>query len=304
MSKSKTVLLPVDFGDTAAFAARAASQVALALKGRIVAIFADSFLPPVAYADIPVAWYAENVEELKTAASDKLRAFLLEHVSPDVPVEQRIIADTPVHAILAVATNEPVDMIVMGTHGRSGWKRALLGSITESVLHEADVPVLTIRHSEADPFRGSSEIRRILCPVNYSEVARDALARAVELGDAFDAEIYVVHVVEAARQGEHEGELEELRTWIAPEFRHRCCYKELVVHGHAAEQVIDLASKIEADMIVIGAQHRRFVDSTVIGTTTDRIVRHSPHPVLTVIRPVGGAAPRPVEVAATEESTS
>lgn len=286
MSETRTVLLPVDFGDTATVAARAASRMAEALDATIVALYADSFLPPVAYADIPVAWYSENVEELKTAAAEKLGAFLREHVSPEVTLEARIVADTPVHAILSIATTEPIDMIVMGTHGRSGWKRALLGSITESVLHEANVPVLTIRHSEAEPFQGGLGVKRILCPVNYSEVARAALARAVELADAFDAEIYVVHVVEADRHGEHEGELEELRTWIPSEFRHRCCYKELVVHGHAAEQVIDLSTKVDADMIVIGAQHRRFVDSTVIGTTTDRIVRHSPCPVLTVIRPV------------------
>lgn len=297
MSKTRTILLPIDFGDTATVAARAASRMAEALDASIVALYADSFLPPVAYADIPVAWYSENVDELKTAAGDKLSTFLRENVSKAVTVIPRIVADTPVHAILSITNTEPIDMIVMGTHGRSGWRRALLGSITESVIHEADVPVLTIRHSEAEPFPGDGAVRRILCPVNYSDVARAALARAVEIGDAFDAEIYVVHVVEASRHGEHEGEVEELRSWIPSEFRHRCCYKELVIHGHAAEQVIDLAAKIEADMIVLGAQHRRFVDSTVIGTTTDRVIRHAQCPVLTVIRPVGAPADEPESAA-------
>lgn len=295
MSKTRTVLLPVDFGDTAIVAARAASMVAEATGATVVAIYADSFLPPVAYADIPVAWYSENVDELKTAAAAKLGTFLRENVAPGITIDPRVVADTPVHAILSIATTEPIDMIVMGTHGRSGWRRALLGSIAESVLHESEVPVLTIRHSDSSPAQGGTKVRRILCPVNYSEVAREALERAVELGDAFDAEIYVVHVAEAARQGEQERELEELRHWIPSEFRHRCCYKELVIHGHAAEQVLDLATKIEADMIVIGAQHRRFVDSTVIGTTTDRIVRHAHCPVLTVTRPVGGRGVSSVE---------
>jgi nucleotide-binding universal stress UspA family protein len=290
MTKARKILVPVDFGDTATVAARAASHMAEALDATIVALYADSFLPPVAYADIPVAWYSENVEELKTAAAQKLASFLGEHIAAGVDIEPRIVADTPVHAILSIATTEPIEMIVMGTHGRSGWKRALLGSIAESVLHETDVPVLTIRHSESKPFEGTAGVRRVLCPVNYSDVAREALGKAVALADAFDAEVYVVHVVEAANHPVSDAEADELREWIPSELRHRCCYKELVIHGNAAEQVIDLASKIEADLIVIGAQHKRFFDSTVIGTTTDRIVRHSHCPVLTVTRPAGEPA--------------
>ena len=96
----------------------------------------------------------------------------------------------------------------------------------------------------------------------------------------------LVHVVEAGRNEPHEGDLEALRAWIPHDIRHRCLYKELVIRGHAAETVIDLAQKLETDMIVIGAQHRRFVDTTVIGTTTERILRHAHCPVMTVIRKV------------------
>ncbi len=300
MTKRK-ILTPVDFGETATLAVRAASRMAKRLDAELIALYADSFLPPVAYADIPVAWYSENIEELKAGAAQRLEAFVNEHVDSGVVVERRIVADTPVHAILAIASSEPVDMIVMGTHGRSGWKRALLGSITESVLHETNVPMLTIRHNEADPLVVRPDIKRVLCPVNFSEVARDALAKAVEIGDAFDAEIHVVHVAESSGRGENGNGIDDLNDWIPAEFRDRCCYKEQIMRGHAAEQVIDLARKIAADLIVMGAQHRRFVDSTVIGTTTDRIVRHAYCPVLTVIRPVGSPTEQAVAAAVASE---
>ncbi len=283
MKDSGKILAPVDFTETSTVALRTASRFALALGSDVLGLHADNFLPPVAYADIPVAWYSDNLDELKEAASGKLSAYLREHVSSDVATEARVVADTPVHAILSITRNEPIRLVVMGTHGRTGWRRALLGSITESVLHETDVPILTVRHADAEESASrETSVKRVLCPVNYSDVAREALRNAILLGDAFGAEVSVVHVVESEKNG---GGLEELRDWIPLEYRDRCCYEELVIHGHAAESVIDLARKSKSDVIVIGAQHKHFVDTTVIGTTTERIVRHAGCPVLTVVRP-------------------
>jgi nucleotide-binding universal stress UspA family protein len=169
------------------------------------------------------------------------------------------------------------------------------------VLHELDVPIVTIRHRTEEPADGANRMRRLLCPVNYSDVARDAIVVAGSIAEAFDGEIYVVHVVEAERNEPHEGNLDSLRDWIPHEIRHRCLYKELVIRGNAAETVIDLAAKLESDMIVIGAQHRRFVDTTVLGTTTERILRHAGCPVMTVIRKA--EAPRPT-ARAKESSTT
>jgi nucleotide-binding universal stress UspA family protein len=63
----------------------------------------------------------------------------------NVQVETVIVTNTPVEAILGLAKEENVDWIVTGTHGHSGVKRFVLGSVTESVLRQADRPVLTIR---------------------------------------------------------------------------------------------------------------------------------------------------------------
>jgi nucleotide-binding universal stress UspA family protein len=147
-----------------------------------------------------------------------------------------------------------------------------------------------VRHRAEAPAEEHGLTKRLLCPVNYSDVSLDAMIVAGSVAEAFDGEIYVVHVVEAGRNAPHEGDLEALRAWIPHDIRHRCLYKELVISGHPAETVIDLARKLETDMIIVGAQHRRFVDTTVIGTTTERILRHSHCPVMTVIRKVAAAS--------------
>ena len=285
----KRVLVPVDFTDTSTVALATARRFASGYDAEILALFADTFVPPIAYADIPVGWYDDNFGEMKNAATTRLVGYLREHIGDGARWEARVITDTPVHAILKTANEWKADAVVMGTHGWSGWRRALLGSVAESVLHDLDVPVITVRHRTEEPTEDRGRMNRLLCPVNYSDVAHDALVVAGSLADAFDGEIYVVHVVEAGRNEPHEGDLEALREWIPHDIRHRCLYKELVISGHAAEAVLDLASKLETDMIVVGAQHRRFVDTTVIGTTTERILRHARCPVMTVIRKV--AAP-------------
>jgi len=282
----KRVLVPIDFTDTSTVALAAARRLAEGFNAELLALFADTFVPPIAYADVPVGWYDENLGEMKTAATTRLVSYLREHVGEAVRWEARVVTDTPVHAILASAKEWKADAVVMGTHGWTGWRRALLGSVAESVLHELDIPILTIRHRTEEPAGAADRMKRVLCPVNYTDVARDAIVVAGSLAEAFDGEIYVVHVVEAEKNEPHEGDLDALREWIPQNIRHRCLYKELVIRGHAAETVIDLANKLESDMIVVGAQHRRFVDTTVIGTTTERILRHARCPVMTVVRKV------------------
>jgi nucleotide-binding universal stress UspA family protein len=297
----KRVLVPVDFTDTSTVALAAGRRLAEAFNAEMLALFADTFVPPIAYADVPVGWYDENLGEMKTAATTRLVSYMREHIGEAARWEARVVTDTPVHAILATAKEWNADAVVMGTHGWTGWRRALLGSVAESVLHELDVPILTIRHRTEEPAGNADRMKRILCPVNYSDVARDAIVVAGSIAEALDGEIYVVHVVEAEKNEQHEGDLETLREWIPQNIRHRCLYKELVIRGHAAETVIDLANKLESDLIVVGAQHRRFVDTTVIGTTTERILRHAGCPVMTVVRKID--APRATTRAAEKTTT-
>jgi nucleotide-binding universal stress UspA family protein len=173
----------------------------------------------------------------------------------------------------------------MGTHGRRGWRHALLGSVAEQVLHDAVTPVLTITPSLPDPAR-FRKIRKIVCPVNFTRVAREALTHAAELAEAFDAELLIVYVAE----GMHPSRMAEVEQafaqWVEPQVQLRCSYERLMTEeSDPAERILAIAEQSDADLLVLGAQHRRFQDTTVIGTTTERITRFARCPVLTVMRP-------------------
>jgi nucleotide-binding universal stress UspA family protein len=189
-----------------------------------------------------------------------------------------IAGGQPVPVIVREAHDCGANLIVMSTHGAAGWRRAILGSVTQGVLHRGEVPVLSLRRGEQP--RTTTAITTIVCPVNFTETANDALTYAAAFATAFGAQLIVVHVAEE----QEIGHAAALRAWV--DRRVTATYRELVLRGGAAERVLDFADDCGADLLVIGAQHRLFRDETVIGTTTERLVRFARMPVLTVPRPV------------------
>jgi nucleotide-binding universal stress UspA family protein len=124
-------------------------------------------------------------------------------------------------------------------------------------------------------------LRRIVCPVNYTEAAHRALVYAASLAKFFATELYVVHIVE---DGIHQdaSEIDRLCAWVPEGVRLTCSIKELVCSGQAAEAIIAIAKETDCDMIILGAEHKKFADATVLGSTVVRVTRHAPLPVLTV----------------------
>jgi nucleotide-binding universal stress UspA family protein len=104
----------------------------------------------------------------------------------------------------------------------------------------------------------------------------------VSLAESFDAELLLLNVAET------EGQLHDrpLQQWIPAQLLERCRYADFVAQGDAAEEIIRFAQENRVSLTVIGAEHHRFFDESVIGATSEKIVRHSPTPILTVVAPV------------------
>lgn len=281
----KLILCPTDFSELATAALGYGRDVAACFGARLLVIYADPFLPPPYFTVEQLDDVTRALERSRDAARAHLTRYVQDHVGETVRWEARVVEDHAVPAIVTTAEREPVDLIVMGTHGRSGIGRFMLGSVTERVLRETNRPVLTVRWRPGTEQRAILPPRRVLCPVNFTEVARAALHHAAAVAQCFGAELFVLHILESSGPGDAEEEVHRtLCQWIPPEVRARCQLQELVRRGDAAEQIIAAAESLGSDLIVLGAQHRRFFDTTVIGTTTVRVTRHAPIPVLTVIR--------------------
>jgi len=276
------ILVPTDMSAFSDLALRYALHFNERLGSKITLLHAEeiSWLS----ADHPIGYYFESVPEARTALTKELHEYAATHVPPSTAGATTLFEDeAPELAIVRIARDVKADLIVMGTHGRRGIRRAILGSVAEYVLRETDVPVMTV-----NPARfatgGTIGIRTVLCPVNFTAIARAALDQASAIAESFGAHLVVMHVCEGGEPQLFSDVQNEFGTWVDPKMRARTQYKEIVVHGHAAEQVLAVADQIDADLLVIGAQHNRFADMTVIGGTTEKITRFAKRAVMTVIR--------------------
>lgn len=270
------ILTPVDFSDTSALGLRLAGALAACSQAKLTAVYADQFLPPPYFTQTRLEEIQRQLEDAERQAEQRLREFAAEHAG-QTPAEVRVVKALPVEGILAAAQETGADLIAMGTHGRSGFNRLMLGSVTERILRASPVPVLTV-HPRAASVEHFPQLRQILCPVNNTEVSRRALELAARMAQCFGARLTVLHVKE--RGGE--GTIPDLCSWVPDEARAMCTLREETAEGEAAHEIIHHAGAADCDLLVIGARRRRFFDSAVIGTTSVRVVRHAPCPVLTV----------------------
>lgn len=229
------------------------------------------------------------IEELE-AAKDGIRKTVQLHVqkvlgasSGPAPIEYAA-SDLPApEAVLKAAGETGADLIVMGTHGYSGLKQFMLGSVTEAVLHRSGTPVFTVRQKMdgfIDPARPEAQpdIRQMVCPCNLSDAAGRALQAAAVLAERFDAKLAAVWSPES----EEPDSRRKLSDWIRETAGVQVPVDPVVRAGEPAAQAIGLARELSADLIVITARHRPFEQGTEIGRTTQRVLRHAPAPVLAV----------------------
>lgn len=277
------ILVPTDMSEFADQAIRYAGLLASRLGSRITLMYADEAYFPIDIIEFPLGYALEHSSETTTKFHERLRETATD-LLPNLRVETTIVRDTPSHAILRTANNARADLIVMGTHGRHGWRRALLGSVTETVLHQGDRPLVTVTPGIFTAAQ-RPRIESVLCPVNFTYIARESLQHACTIAGAFDAELIIVYVAEGfqpPRLPEVEAAFE---LWVEPSLRGRARYRlSVATEGDPAERVLAAARDVQADLIVLGAQHRFFSDATVIGSTTERITRFARCPVMTVVR--------------------
>lgn len=294
----KNMLVPTDLGETSVRAMNYASAFAERLGAKVTFLYVD----PIAY---PVDYFGETASLLVSTTREhqaKLRAEVEKFVEPTFggrPYRIEISSGLPVPMIVRAADEYDADMLVIGTHGRRGWRRALLGSVAEGVLHGSRCPVLSVSSAET-PNGRPVEIRRIVCPINFTDVALDSLRTASRVAELFRAELLVVHVVEQGERTDPTEDEAKVRLWIEPELQAASSYRQIVTRGGAAERVLDCVEDLRGDLLVVGAQHKTFRDTTVVGTTTERLIRFAPCPVLVVPRLVvpQEAAKRPADLAA------
>ncbi|WP_123533027.1 universal stress protein [Halosimplex salinum] len=285
----ESILVPTDGSEHAERAARHAMALAEAFDAtvRVLGVAdVDRAAGPFDVGGVDEA-FVERVEAECESALDDTAALAPEGVT----VEAAVVRGDPARAIVEYAADHPVDAVAMGTRGQRGLRRLVTGSVTQHVLRHATVPVLTARNTDAPPVTDYDDV---LVPTDGSEASGAAVDHAVAVADAFDATVHVVHVVDigAVATGsaatpptariERLTEAGEDATESIAE-RVRAAGPEAVTAvepGFPAAELLDYVDEASIDLVTMGTHGRSGLDRVLLGSTTERLVRRSPVPVL------------------------
>jgi nucleotide-binding universal stress UspA family protein len=307
MIEIRHILCPTDFSDFSRRALDHAAAIAKWYDSTVTLLHVSPIMPVAAYAPgsgMP-AWVALTVED-REAILASMKRFGETETGGRIPLELAIAEGHAATEILARADALPADLLVLGTHGRSGFERLLLGSVTEKVLRKATCPVLSVPSGIADVVPAPAVLfKQIVCAIDFSNCSMQALNYAMSLAQEADAHLTVVHVIELPPddfRDEHETVLagpRSLREYVAlaeedrrarlkkaiPEdVRAYCTVDTVLATGKPYREILRVAADQQSDLIVIGIHGRGGADLLFFGSTVQHVVRQASCPVLTLRR--------------------
>lgn len=279
----RQILCPVDFSAHSARALQHALAYAACFGARVSVLHVHGSADLLRFAD-------------RDRLAGELRAFVVGVVAPDSDVEWRLEEASDVRrAILSRACASRADLVVMGTHGRSGFERLLLGSVAERVMRTSSMPVLVVPPNAPAPTLGEWRCSRIVCATDFSSGSSAALSYAAHMAYQTGAALTVAHIVELPDQFEDDvpvdltpyrlARFERARTALTAamaELPPGVHGDPLLLAGRAGREILRLASEQLADVIVMGVHGRGAVDRMVFGSVTEHVVRRAVTPLLSV----------------------
>src|SRR5258708_2999088 len=292
--KIKLILCPIDFSEFSVSAYQHALSVAEHYQAKlvgqhIVELWGHTSAGFAASAGV----YEEYRQALRESGKKQLQEFVESHphdeIQPELVVQTGVAADS----ILSLAQLQKADVIVMGTHGRRGFDRLMLGSVTDRVMRTAPCPVLVA----SKPPQGSGAVgkerghvhhlSRILFCADFSENSERALKYAISATAEYDAELTLLHVLEGVPSRAKTEEAlaavaERLDKLMPPEGRKTPKIKTAVRIGKPYEQIVQFAGDAQIDLVAMGVRGRGALDVAVFGSTTYRVMQLGSCPVLAV----------------------
>ncbi|HYX27052.1 MAG TPA: universal stress protein [Pyrinomonadaceae bacterium] len=297
----RNILFPTDFTQHARSALKYAAAFARAGNGRVVLFSVQTGRVPPNLLTLPERLLQEQENHWLLQLQREVRELLSDPLLHGLEVEPVIVAGEPATEIAKAVRDYDIDLVTVVTHGRRGLARALFGSTAEEIIAEAPCPVLTIRPPQHDfvHHRGDrTEVRlnRVLLATNFRASSLSAMKTARDIAEANDAELHAVHVIgdyfeQISLLFPEEGglALSRMRKEVTERMESFARERGARVKVHAAEgrpyaEIVSLAAKIDADLIVIGTSIHAslFGGAPVLGSETERVVRNAPCPVLCV----------------------
>ena len=272
------VLCPVDLSATSADALRYAAELGSMLHAELSVLLVDS--------DAPGGRDDRD--------SPELAAFIDRTVGSAAELHRVRRHGQPIEEILRTSEAIGADLVVMGSHGRTGLQRLLLGSVTEAVARRSVTPVLVVPRTR--PRRQAPPtLDVVLCAVDFSASSQRAIEYAASVAVGAGARLLLAHVLEWSEEQDQppptqghrfptseDDAVTRLNELITDELRTHCSPVLALGYGESDDELLRLLQEHDVDLCVVGITRRNAIDLTVFGSTARRVIRDSGRPVLTV----------------------
>ena len=289
----RKILCSTDFSDCSAAAVRYGIALAAELNATLYVCHV---------VDVPFAGMYGEANPDPVQLERRSKAYAQEQMKnligdSDISWESIVTIGHTADEIARITAENGIDLVVSGTHGRSGIKRFLLGSVTERLMRVAACPLLVVRGTGKSEFR----LRKILVGCDFSAFSGLAVRHALNLAQEFESELHLMHILEwsvykdVIRAGSEI--LDDIRSDVATQMRekleelvpedarHWCRPVITLTAGQPHEELSKYALVNDIDLIALGVRGRGMVETLFVGSNTDRLIRQAPCPVLSV-RPI------------------
>jgi nucleotide-binding universal stress UspA family protein len=216
---------------------------------------------------------------------------IAENLNLDGSVESFVCEGEPADVLIDIAQGKQADLIALGTYGRRGLKRLLMGSVTSEVILKAPCDVLVVKRPCSEC---TGTYSSILVPYDGSEFSKKALTRAAGMAKTDGARLTVLYVIPRYEEMVEFYRSEHIRKSLNAEAEKVVAEAKkiaaaagveagsVVREGHASEEIVGAAEKLENDLIAMGTYGWKGVSKAIMGSTTNRVIAHASCPILVV----------------------
>lgn len=284
--KKTDILVPIDFSELSFKALEAAAVFAGMFDGAITPF--HSFISMSEWSDLEAASngiFSETHDELEKKLIRKLDEAAGKWVDPSYLNAGMVQVGNPSEAIVEAARN--FDLIVMTTHGRTGFSRLIMGSIAEKIIRFAPVPVLVVEESSR-----LQPLKRILFTTDFSDHSLKAVPFARSIATAAEADLDIVHIVSFEQFGSipqiqsaidtRKKQMRELVDERFDDMRDKVTTKVVETKRSIHEKITKIAHKGDYNLIVMATIGRTGLEYLRLGSTASNVIRHVENAVFTV----------------------